>query len=776
MTKKTRANLKLNPGAANATFADTQLLPAEQFIHLADSMATIDDDLGAAVSTLTTTAKTVVGSINEIDAQIGAAASSSGTLGTSIDTDGTLKAGAVDATAVIADAVVTAAKLDTSAVPIPNMISQAFNWTPPGVDWGGRRRWLNGSSLTRSITGGNLYTSPIATMPNATSEAGIVVYLDEMDAQNSETIYIAVRVRATAADTYRLKITGYDLFGTTETKTAENSASVVFSTNQTQTLTHTYAINSTQKSIEILVERVAGSGTAQIISWHASRWYAPSIPQSRADGGAWNNFNVGDGPYSFVTADLMSVEWQCIPAANVARRAVADATYPDAVHLNYAGDLTGSLGDFALEAFFAAPAGVSSVRCSVWMKLPTGVASSDVRIALINAETFSGVANTACELTADWAEYTVSGNVTAGTKYTFEISPTKLELNQQALVANPQCRPATLTGAVPFYIYPFQRYACSPKRLHDNATGVWQGDYWQVNPASRFVATTSAMEIAVEYYSNIHGTYPDFAKILVLVGGRIHAVIAPTANNKRGVQVVMLPGGVKTIEIVSSFQSKPSSTVIGTFPIAVYAPAQSQFDVVPAAGGGRRLVVYGDSIASGANSEDESVPAAGGWNAMLRRVYPGSVVNFAHGYRALNDDCVDAAARIAFARELAQVAPSEIWIAIGTNDYGLEHWSAANFGTAYADLLDKLHAALPGAKLWCQTPIDRTTETELTGGYGTLGDYRTQITTAVSSRTAYAELVDGTAILSTSDLDDGVHPTADGHGIYFEAVRAELGA
>ncbi len=47
-------------------------------------------------------------------AKIGTAASSSGTLGTSIDTDGTLKAGAVDVAAVLADNVVTGAKLSQS--------------------------------------------------------------------------------------------------------------------------------------------------------------------------------------------------------------------------------------------------------------------------------------------------------------------------------------------------------------------------------------------------------------------------------------------------------------------------------------------------------------------------------------------------------------------------------------------------------------------------------------------------------------------------------------
>jgi hypothetical protein len=37
MAPKTRADLKVNP-ATSTTFADTQTLPAEQFIHIADTM------------------------------------------------------------------------------------------------------------------------------------------------------------------------------------------------------------------------------------------------------------------------------------------------------------------------------------------------------------------------------------------------------------------------------------------------------------------------------------------------------------------------------------------------------------------------------------------------------------------------------------------------------------------------------------------------------------------------------------------------------------------
>lgn len=65
--------------------------------------AAIDEAIGAAVATLSTTAKTLVGAVNELDAQVDG----------SIDSDGTLKANAVDGSGVITDGVVTDAKLAT---------------------------------------------------------------------------------------------------------------------------------------------------------------------------------------------------------------------------------------------------------------------------------------------------------------------------------------------------------------------------------------------------------------------------------------------------------------------------------------------------------------------------------------------------------------------------------------------------------------------------------------------------------------------------------------
>jgi hypothetical protein len=132
-------------------------------------------------------------------------------------------------------------------------------------------------------------------------------------------------------------------------------------------------------------------------------------------------------------------------------------------------------------------------------------------------------------------------------------------------------------------------------------------------------------------------------------------------------------------------------------------------------------------------------------------------------YRSLNDDA--SSTRTAFVSRVTSYAPDTIWMAVGTNDYGLNRWSAASFGTAYAAMLDDLHTSLPNATIFCQTPLVRTGENA--NGFGsTLTDYRNQIATACNART-WTTLVDGTSIITLSDVaSDHVHPNTAGHAKY----------
>lgn len=303
----------------------------------------------------------------------------------------------------------------------------------------------------------------------------------------------------------------------------------------------------------------------------------------------------------------------------------------------------------------------------------------------------------------------------------------------------------------------------------DSASPVTETGYIRTSPFSRAKYQTTAQYVSVTGRSTISSTFNSFDQIGVYVNGSYHSSIDPSADGSF-TGLVSLAAGSKTIEFVAGLQSSPSQTsVIGSwFVSAKGSAAMTAVTESPS----NRLVIYGDSIAVGGNS---TVPVRDGWPVLLRteRGADSTVVE-AYGYRSLNLDAADGTKRAAFVAKIQAMNPAVLWLAIGTNDYGLNKWSAASFGTAYAATLDDLHAAMPSLLIYCQTPLLRTSETA-NGSGSTLGDYRSQISSAVSTRTSYCTLVDGTAILTTGQLSDGVHPTTAGHAAYAAYVAGVLG-
>jgi len=295
------------------------------------------------------------------------------------------------------------------------------------------------------------------------------------------------------------------------------------------------------------------------------------------------------------------------------------------------------------------------------------------------------------------------------------------------------------------------------------------GTFIKTSPGARVVYTTDAEIAMLDLYSDLYSTYTTQSDIGVRVDGADLKVIEPTADGGKTVSVELGAGAAKTVEFIAGGQSGATPAArIGSYigGLSFNKTATPTAKVVTP-----RMIVYGDSIACGFNAANPSL--AGVWQ-LVRNAYAGSLLIEARGYRSLYEDCSDAAARTAFTSYLSALSPTVFWMAIGVNDYGLIKWTAANFGAAYADLLDKLHTALPDLVIYAQTPLDRSVETANALG-STLGDYRTAIATAQSTRSAYCTLVDGTAILEVANLPDGTHPDTAGHALYATYVETVLG-
>ena len=297
-------------------------------------------------------------------------------------------------------------------------------------------------------------------------------------------------------------------------------------------------------------------------------------------------------------------------------------------------------------------------------------------------------------------------------------------------------------------------------------------DVYFCSSFSRAVFTTDAPAIKIKVFSDYANNQAyDYN---VIVDGVQKVAITPTAlDYNSDVVVNLFSNSTKTVQIVSSTINALSRAAAGVyeplctgvFLYSVSVPAGYTFSIVTPTRPANRMVIYGDSIAVGGGA---TYPCYQGWGVLMRAYIP--VAFEAWSVRELYEANTPTK-RTALAAQIASFAPATVWLAIGTNDYGLSYWNATDFGTAYADLLDKLHAALPSAAIYAQTPIARTTETANSQG-NTLPDYRAAIGTAVSTR-AWSTLVDGTAW--TIALADGLHPNAAGHAAYAAAVKTVLG-
>ena len=307
-------------------------------------------------------------------------------------------------------------------------------------------------------------------------------------------------------------------------------------------------------------------------------------------------------------------------------------------------------------------------------------------------------------------------------------------------------------------------FSSSPSSFSDTGAVDNTGGFPLTSSFARAEYLTDATSFKVTSYNNIASSFPTYTRLGVYVNGVYSESIAPTANGTSEAAFT-LPSGTKVISIANGLQSTlgsggPKGTFLTT--IAANAALTQQF---PSAA--NRMLVYGDSISVGGNT---TVLMQEAWVLLVRAaLYPRSVALEGWGYRALYDDCLDATARAAFVAKVAAYNPSQFWLAIGTNDYGLNKWSAASFGTAYAALLDDLHTALPTLVIYCQSPILRSVETA-NGSGSTMGNYRTQISTAAAARSSYCTFVDGTSFMTTANIPDGVHPNTAGHALFASAV------
>lgn len=184
----------------------------------------------------------------------------------------------------------------------------------------------------------------------------------------------------------------------------------------------------------------------------------------------------------------------------------------------------------------------------------------------------------------------------------------------------------------------------------------------------------------------------------------------------------------------------------------------------------RRVWIYGDSIVGGQNWVTS---AADSMAKQLEKILDANVYLFATGGGTLSDDLTNRKGKLL--KSLASVNPTDVLIEIGRNDWNGSTYANTNaFTLAYAPLVDAIHAMVPAAAIYLQTPIPQNAS-EAGTGQGSLTDWRNAITSIGNSRPNFCVVISGPSIMTTADLSgDLLHPTDVGNGKYAKGLATAM--
>lgn len=478
--------------------------------------------------------------------------------------------------------------------------------------------------------------------------------------------------------------------------------------------------------------------------------------------------------------------WQLIAPASAPKVLAideVDAPYVDGALVNPYADAPAAA---FLSAFVVPPPGaVGALTFTRQMKLSTTLADPAATMVLAIYDSAGAVklASTVCVLAAGLATYSVTYATAApGTQYQVRVL-----VNDVANGTSAQAQFEDFGGTCTFaaatagslFAGPYQRMQITPGAYQDNLQkwDTFTGGY----KASCFASVTidtDAQILDIEYISTLQpiDTFPTGMGMLVKVNGRAYQIIVPTTGLITHA-LVGLPPGKKTVEIITDQNAviQPAPTILyGTYLRAIYAPASSNLALIPIETKHRTVIPWGDSIEAGSKATPS---VARSWAPRLRLQYPGRVVMEAYGSAALVDTSTTAAGQRALALKMATVSPTELWLAMGLNDWINAYVTAAQFQTFYGQQLDAFHAAMPGTSIFAMTMFINGNELVPNSNGEYLRDFREAIVQAVSTRTAFVTLEYGPSFVSAVYLypGDANHFTNMGHDWIARGVASALG-
>lgn len=254
-------------------------------------------------------------------------------------------------------------------------------------------------------------------------------------------------------------------------------------------------------------------------------------------------------------------------------------------------------------------------------------------------------------------------------------------------------------------------------------------------------------------------------------------VVSFTSVGAKQQVAVTLPAGTRYVEFSEGARiTGVSATSYTLIPAPVAVP--------------RYLVAFGDSISVG----NIAVPLALGYlSGGVRHSGPfGGVMPYGISGDSLFNQTGSGANNVApVAANLVSrcsfgSVERYLYIEMGTNDYGLDLWSAASFAAVYGALVDAVHALDPTIKIYCQTLFHRNTPPNSGSGAesaqpvhgSTWADFNTAIAGVVAARPSFCFAIDGSTAFTLAEViatGDGLHPGTTIHARMPSWLIAQLG-
>lgn len=295
---------------------------------------------------------------------------------------------------------------------------------------------------------------------------------------------------------------------------------------------------------------------------------------------------------------------------------------------------------------------------------------------------------------------------------------------------------------------------------YDKASGLYQGR----NTASYVEFRTSETSMDVKIAGDWQWTNTE-SDIEILVDGVYNQSVRLTATDTIQNKPITLPAGEKIVRIVNGYNADTASVVrplkgVWVVGLITTGDVEIKVPVIPT----NKWLFVGDSISTGATGTH---PVITGYVGLIRNTVAEDGIEVASdswGARRFINTNGTLTTQMAtqIVEQMNGTETNELFLPLGTNNFGIEAASKSYFKGLYGSLLDEIHSQQPDIIIWCISILDRTSY-DTPNVSGATGEDFADAVQELAVERAYCHFVYGRDLMDVANTTDGLHPNQTGH-------------